>query len=94
MQQGIVDCADHPGCTLIVYAYDDNRPCWISHAPSTMHVECRLGDAAPVAIDHRPQHHGRERKWEPMCDDCATAVGVGPEHRAAAIDAARKAGVW
>ena len=82
MRTAVVDCGEHEGCALIVHAYDDNRPCWVSHAPAHTHVECRIGDTTGDVVDRRPGHDGKVRRIASMCHHCADTFGAAPEHRA------------
>lgn len=93
-QTAVVDCWEHgPDCALIIHATDDNHLLWVSHAPAETHVECRLGDQTPHAVDRRPDYDGKKRPWESMCDKCAGHFEVTPEERGQADEVAREVGL-
>lgn len=76
-------CPIHADCTMISH-WEQRDPAagfvraWHSHAHTTTHIACRIGDATPVVEDHTVAKP-KLVEWRPMCADCHEAFRHG-EH--------------
>ena len=68
--QTVDNCKEHDGCEVIRYINNaTGQQIWESHAESSTHISCRIGDATPKCHDLRS---GEVHTWSEMCDSCST----------------------